>query len=69
MIFRNLYRGAKIDQDTQKFPGHVLWVKAFKLKTCIEDPLKLYKIEIALGLVKWFLNGRLVKMMIFPKFI
>jgi hypothetical protein len=30
-----------------------------------EDPPKLYKIEFSLELAKWFLNGRLVKMMIF----
>jgi hypothetical protein len=32
-----------------------------------EDPLKLYKIEIALELVKLFWNGRLVKLMFFPE--
>jgi hypothetical protein len=36
---------------------------------CKEDPLKLYKIEFALELIKWVLNGRLVKLMFFPKFI
>jgi hypothetical protein len=36
---------------------------------CIEDPLNLYKIEFALELVKWLLNGRLVELMCFPQFI
>jgi hypothetical protein len=55
----------KNDQATWKFPGHVLWVTAVKLKTCTEDSLKLYKIEFALELIKWFLNGRLVKIRLF----
>jgi hypothetical protein len=36
---------------------------------CKEGPLKLYKIEFVLELVKWLLNGWLVKLMFFPKFI
>jgi hypothetical protein len=34
-----------------------------------EDPLKLYKIEFALELVKWLLNGRLVKLIFLLNFI
>jgi hypothetical protein len=56
----------KNDQATRKSPGHILWVRASSLLLYKEDSLKLYKIEFALELVKLFLNGRLVKMMIFP---
>jgi hypothetical protein len=52
----------------RKSPGHVPWVRASSLIMCKEDFLKLYKIEFATELIKWFLNGRLVKMMFFPKF-
>jgi hypothetical protein len=34
---------------------------------CKHDPLTLYKIEFATELVKWFLNGRCLKMMFFPE--
>jgi hypothetical protein len=34
---------------------------------CKENPLKLYTIEFALELVKWFLIGRLVKLMFFSE--
>jgi hypothetical protein len=34
---------------------------------CKEGPLKLYKIEFALELVKWLLNFWLVKLMFFPE--
>jgi hypothetical protein len=57
------------DQATRKSPGHITWVRALGLIMFKEDRPKLYKIEFALELVKWFLNNTLVKMMIFPKFI
>jgi hypothetical protein len=55
----------KNDQATQKYPGHITWVTTLGLLMFEEDPPKLYKIEFALELVKWFLNNTLVKMMIF----
>jgi phosphorylcholine metabolism protein LicD len=51
----------------RKSPGHVPWVRALSLIMCKEDPLKLYKIEFATVLIKWFLNGRLVKMIFFSE--
>jgi hypothetical protein len=40
--------------------GHVSCVMALSLIMCKE--------EIATELIKWFLNGRLVNMIFFPKF-
>jgi hypothetical protein len=60
---------AKNDQAMRKCPGNVLWVRALSLFMCKADPLKLYKIEFALELVEWFVNGRLVKLMFLLKFI
>jgi hypothetical protein len=51
----------------RKSPGHVPWVRALSVIIFKEDPLKLYKIEFALVLVKWPLNGRLVNFMIFSE--
>jgi hypothetical protein len=68
-IEKEQIRGAKNDQDPRKFPGHVTWVRAFGLFMCKEEPLKLYKIDLAFELVKCLLNGRLVKLMFFSKFI
>ena len=51
----------------RKNPGHISWVRALRLITCKEDPLKLYKIKFATELIKWFLNGRLVNMMFLPE--
>jgi hypothetical protein len=59
--------GAKNDQATRKSLGHITWVRVSGLFMCKEDPLKLYKIEFALELVKWLLNGRLVKLMLFSE--
>jgi hypothetical protein len=59
----------KINQATRKSPGHIICVLASGLIMLTEDPPMSYKIEFALELVNWFLNGRLVKMIIFPKFI
>jgi hypothetical protein len=56
---------AKNDQATRKSPGNVLWFRALSLLMSKEDPLKLYKIEYASELVKWFVNGKLVKLMVF----
>jgi hypothetical protein len=56
---------AKNDQATRKSPGHITWVRTLCLFMRKEDPPKLYKIEFALELVKWLLNGRLVKLMLF----
>jgi hypothetical protein len=50
----------------RKSPGHITWVRALGLTTFKEDPPKLYKIEFSLELVKWFLNGKLLKLMFFP---
>jgi hypothetical protein len=66
-----MYRKSKPlenDLDMRKSPGHVSWVRASSLIMCKEDPLKLYKIKFATELINWFLNGRLVNMMFFPKF-
>jgi hypothetical protein len=46
-------------------PGNVLWVRPLGLFMCKEYPLKFYKMKFALELVKWFLNGSLVKLMFF----
>ena len=55
--------GAKNDQAMRKSPGHITWVSLSGLFMCKVDPLKLYKIDFALELVKWLMNGRLVKLM------
>jgi hypothetical protein len=60
---------AKNEQAMRKSPDNILRVRALSHFICKEDPLKLYKIEFALELVKLFLNGMLVKLMYFPKFI
>jgi hypothetical protein len=44
--------GAKNDQATRKYPGHITWVRALGLFMFKGDPLQLYKIEFALELVK-----------------
>jgi hypothetical protein len=59
----------KNDRAMRKSPGHVPRVRALGLFMCKEDPLKLYKIKIAMELIKWLFNGWLVKMIFFPKFI
>jgi hypothetical protein len=51
--------GAKNEQATRKSPGHITWVRALGLFMCKEDPFKLYKIEFALELIKWLLNGKI----------
>jgi hypothetical protein len=51
----------------RKSAGHVSWVRALSLIMWKEDPLKLYKIEFATELINWFLNGRLVNMMLLPE--
>jgi hypothetical protein len=71
-LTRNLHRertnaGAKNDQATRKYPGHITWVRALGLFICKEDSFKLYNIEFAFKLVKWLLNGRLVKLMLFSE--
>jgi hypothetical protein len=62
MFFSEIYiekeqiGGAKNDQATRKSPGHITWVRALGLIIFKEDPSKLYKIEFATILVKWFFN-------------
>ena len=72
MLFSEIYiqKSTSLESDLamRKSPGHDFWVRALSLTMCKEDPLKLYKIQFATELIKWFLNGRLVKMMFFPKF-
>jgi hypothetical protein len=59
--------GAKNYQATRKSPGYITLVRDLGLFMCKEDPLKLYKNQFALELVKWLLNGRLVKLMFFSE--
>jgi hypothetical protein len=69
MIFSEIYiekeqiAVQKNDQATRKSPAHINWFRVLGLFMYKEDPLILYKIEFALELVNWFLNGRLVKTM------
>jgi hypothetical protein len=59
--------GAKNYQATRKSAGHNTCVRASGLCMCKEDPLKLFKMEFAKELVKWLLNGMLVKLMFFSE--
>jgi hypothetical protein len=58
MFFPEIYikkeqiAGAKNDQATRRYPGHITWVRALGLFMCKEDHLRLYKIEFGLELVK-----------------
>jgi hypothetical protein len=51
-IQKEQFAGPKNDLAMRKSLGHISWVRTIKLTICKEDPLKLYKNEIATELVK-----------------
>jgi hypothetical protein len=66
-IQKEQFAGQKNELAMRKSPGHFSRARILKLTICKENPLKLYKIEIAMNFVSRFFNGRLEKWMFYSE--